>query len=112
MKNWLTTPVLRHHAGILLIRGFAQFGEVCLVIGKHQHMALRGVLVMPRNAVLGTEPLDELQIIFPVLSAVFARGTCFDVEGECIRVNTVPFEDLSDDFAAPSDSEKSAVDPG
>ena len=87
--------MLRHHAGVLLIGGFAQLGKAGLVVGEHQQMAFPRVLVMPRDAVLGAQPPDELKIIFAVLRAVFALGTRFDVEGKRIGLDAMPLEYLA-----------------
>ncbi|MNQ91092.1 hypothetical protein D3C85_1064590 [compost metagenome] len=54
--------------------------------------------MVPGNTVLGAKPADELKIIFPVLGAVFALGTRFDVEGKRIRLDAMPLEYLGDDL--------------
>ncbi len=90
--------MFRHQAGVLLIRGFAQLGEDGLVVGEHQHMAFPGMLVVPRDTILGTQPLDELEVIFRVLSAVPALVIRSDAEGESIGLNAMPLEDLSDNL--------------
>ncbi|MNL16192.1 hypothetical protein D3C87_1372210 [compost metagenome] len=90
--------VVRHHAGVLLIRGFAQFGEPGLVVAEHQQMTVCRMLMMPGDAVLGAQALDELEVAFPVLRAVLALGTGADMEGKRIGLNAVALEHLSDDL--------------
>ncbi|MNV03660.1 hypothetical protein D3C71_939380 [compost metagenome] len=90
--------MLRHHSRAIQIRRFAQFGEVSLVIGKYQQMTFAGMLVMPCDAVLGTQTLDKLEIRFSVLSAIVAWGTGLDVEGKSVGQDAVPLEYLGDDL--------------
>jgi hypothetical protein len=39
-------------------------------------MTVRRVLVMPGDAVLGAQALEERKIVLPVLSAILARRWC------------------------------------
>lgn len=46
------------------------------------------MLVVPSDAVLGTQPLDEIEIAFTVLGAVFAFRAGVDIEDVDIRLDT------------------------
>ena len=66
------------------------------------------MLVMPGDAVLGAQPLDELEVAFPVLRAVLALGAGADMEGKRIGLNAMALEHLSDDLRHGQAAGKSA----
>ncbi len=56
------------------------------------------MLVVPSDAVLGTQPLDEIEIAFTVLGAVFAFRAGVDIEDVDIRLDTMACQHLCDDL--------------
>ncbi|VVP62176.1 hypothetical protein PS870_06539 [Pseudomonas fluorescens] len=89
--------MIRGHTAALLIGRGLQRGEVGLIVGEHQPVAVLAVLVVPGNPVLTAQSLDQFKIGFPVLSAIFTLGTGADLKGKGIRLNAVALEHLSDD---------------
>ncbi|VVN89173.1 hypothetical protein PS720_01720 [Pseudomonas fluorescens] len=76
-----------------------------LVVTEHQQMSVRAVTKMIVNALLFTQPLDEVQVTFRVLHTERARRINHGAQLEHVgvRQNAMLFEDGGDDLrhAAP-----------
>lgn len=89
--------VIRGQTRALLIGCAPQFGEVSLIVRKHQLMAVLAVLVVPRNPVFTAQPLDELEVVFTILGTVFALRAGADIEGIGVGLDAMAAEYLGDD---------------
>ena len=89
-----TSPAVVHVGG-----GTAQAGEHRLVVAEHQQVRLGAVPEMEMDALFGTEALDEMQVAFVVLHAVFALGIPgAELEAVGVGEDAVLLEDQGDDL--------------
>ncbi|KYO76176.1 hypothetical protein LT18_05424 [Pseudomonas aeruginosa] len=87
-------PAVVHVGG-----GTAQAGEHRLVVAEHQQVRLGAVPEMEMDALFGTEALDEMQVAFVVLHAVFALGIPgAELEAVGVGEDAVLLEDQGDDL--------------
>src|SRR5476649_2784099 len=54
--------------------------------------------MVPRNSIFTAQPLDEIEVVFTVLSAVFTLWTGADMKGIRVGLDAVPVEYLGDDL--------------
>ncbi len=90
--------VFRHEAAALLIWCTPQLGKKGLIVSKYELVTLYAVLVVPRNPIFTAQPLDELEIAFPILGTVLALWTGAHMKGIGISLDTMPLEHLGDDL--------------
>ena len=71
-----------------------------LVVAKHQHMLVLAVTEVVVNALLFTQPLDEMQVGFRVLHAERPRRVDHrpQLKGVAVGQDAVVFEDCRDDL--------------
>ncbi|MNT06455.1 hypothetical protein D3C72_1411210 [compost metagenome] len=90
--------LLRNQSGILLVGDRVQGGEKGLVVGEHQVMAVRAVLMVPGNAFFAAQSLNQREVAFEILSAVFARWAGADMKGKGISLDAMFLEHLGNDL--------------
>ncbi len=87
-------------AAVLLIGGGSEPGEDGLVIAEDQGMTGRAVLEVIVNALFLAQALDEVQVGFVVLHAIFARRVNHRAELEAVSIglDAMFFEHLGDNL--------------
>lgn len=90
--------MIGHLATALLVRRGPEGRKESLIVSEDKMMPLWAVLMVPGDALLTAQALDELKITFPVLGAVFACWAAADMKGIGIGQNAVALEDLSNDL--------------
>ena len=90
--------MIGHLATTLLVRRGPEGRKESLIVSEDKMMPLWAVLMVPGDALLTAQALDELEITFSVLGAVFAWGAAADMKGIGIGQNAVALEDLGNDL--------------
>src|SRR5690606_6490800 len=73
-------------SAVLLIGGGSELGEGGLVIAEDQYMAVRAMLEVIVGALFLAQALDEVQVGFVVLHAIFARRVNHRAELEAVGI--------------------------